>query len=635
MLSVINSLGRINRMVRVRTYVEDGLKLYMPYNSFATNEVQFVGEGSTYFTTDDYVTCTGTESLLDGATEGTISAWIKNDGQQGGEQHIVSKYDSGAGERAWQLYLSSGNIVTFGAFYNNAYSGDTNIASGYEILADQWYHVVGTFSTSDSNKVRIYVNGSLQATSAASLAGSIADPTGNNVEIGRRTNSGTGSAFFYGSIKNVAIWSRALTATEVQNVTYKTYEEIPRSRLTDNLVSWWSLEDGFTTSTLSNGDFSSAASWIVKGGWEISGGTLISTSTTIPAYQQNVVTVGSIYTVTYTIDSLGLESGDVMVKLGTTEGTPRSSVGTFTESLLCAGGTSIFFVNNDGAGFSGVIDDVSVTGVVYDKLDTNNGTPTGATANTTLYGGYTPVIPRGIDNAPTVQADAIGSGSAFFDEDNADYISMGDVAELTPPHATGFSVSCWIKFVSLNGDTCIISKHLNYGDPDDAGEYYIINDDGICEFVIVDDSASASIGTYTGTVFVVGNWYHLACTYDGGIASSGCLVYIDGILQAHNANATGSGFHTSSPEDTVQHFRIGTFADSGEPHDGNICQVGFWDAVLTQAQIQSIMEKTYEEFDATEKADLISYWPLDTSSNLAAGSDNVKDSHGSNHGTLG
>jgi hypothetical protein len=48
--------------------------------------------------------------------------------------------------------------------------------------------------------------------------------------------------------------------------------------------------------------------------------------------------------------------------------------------------------------------------------------------------------------------------------------------------------------------------------------------------------------------------------------------------------------------------------------DGNICQVGVWSAVLTQAQIQSVMEKTYEEFTASEKTNLVSYWALDEAS---------------------
>ena len=43
-----------------------------------------------------------------------------------------------------------------------------------------------------------------------------------------------------------------------------------------------------------------------------------------------------------------------------------------------------------------------------------------------IYGGAVPVNPRAIDNAPTVQADAIGSGSALFVASNADYINVGN-----------------------------------------------------------------------------------------------------------------------------------------------------------------------------------------------------------------
>ena len=58
---------------------------------------------------------------------------------------------------------------------------------------------------------------------------------------------------------------------------------------------------------------------------------------------------------------------------------------------------------------------------------------------------------------------------------------------------------------------------------------------------------------------------------------------------------------------------------------GNIAQVGIWSAVLTQAQVQSIMEKTYDELTTSERADLVSYWPLDADGT---------DSHGDNDGTL-
>jgi hypothetical protein len=45
--------------------------------------------------------------------------------------------------------------------------------------------------------------------------------------------------------------------------------------------------------------------------------------------------------------------------------------------------------------------------------------------------------------------------------------------------------------------------------------------------------------------------------------------------------------------------------------DGNICQVGIWSKTLTQAQVQRVMERTYEEFNADDKTSLVSYWALD------------------------
>ena len=215
----------------------------------------------------------------------------------------------------------------------------------------------------------------------------------------------------------------------------------------------------------------------------------------------------------------------------------------------------------------------------------------------------------------------VSDGSAFFDEDNADYITMGDVAAFSD--VDGFSIAFWVNFVTSNGDTALATKHADYGDVDNAGEFYIINDDGICEFVVVDHANSASLGTKTGAVFSNNQWHHVACTHDGGTAASGCLIYIDGVLQAHSANSTGSGF--ANINNTAQEFRLGAFADAGEPHDGYMCNAGFWSATLTQPQIKSIMWKNYAGLDSSETTNLVSWW------NLSA---NANDDHGSNNGTL-
>ena len=45
----------------------------------------------------------------------------------------------------------------------------------------------------------------------------------------------------------------------------------------------------------------------------------------------------------------------------------------------------------------------------------------------------------------------VSDGAALFDEDNADYITMGDVADFT--QSGGFTISCWIKFASIEGNS--------------------------------------------------------------------------------------------------------------------------------------------------------------------------------------
>ena len=71
-------------------YVRDGLKLYMPYRGANHSEVKFVGSGSTYFTTNDYVDCGSDSSLDTGSSAFSVCAWFY--ATNGAEsQTIVSK----------------------------------------------------------------------------------------------------------------------------------------------------------------------------------------------------------------------------------------------------------------------------------------------------------------------------------------------------------------------------------------------------------------------------------------------------------------------------------------------------------------------------------------------------------------
>ena len=63
--------------------------------------------------------------------------------------------------------------------------------------------------------------------------------------------------------------------------------------------------------------------------------------------------------------------------------------------------------------------------------------------------------------------------------------------------------------------------------------------------------------------------------------------------------------------------------------DGYLCNIGIWEAVLTQAQVKSIMWKQYTDLTTTESDNLIHWWALDEGTGTSA-----TDSKGGNTGTF-
>ena len=463
-----------------RQYIKDGLKLYMPYKGADTNKgVQFVGEGSTSFDGSDYVT-TGLSSS--GYSALTVSAWAKADSFDS-YNAIASQWRAeNAAESSWILETVSSNIK----FYVDKNGSGADFAGGdTTISAGTWYHFTATW---DGLTVKLYINGVAESTTLTSTT-SIGVPTTNAV-IGALYNSG-GSAidngFYKGSMKNVAIWNRALTATEVQNVMYKQYAEVS-GRLASGLVSWWALEETATSTT--------------------------------------------------TADSHGSNTGTL----------------------------------GDGS-----------TSSTYPTFDSD------------IYGGDTPVKPRAIDNAPTVQADAIGAGSASFDGTD-DYITIADDSSLDI--TSDFSITCWVKADSFDSNVDGIIAKTVPSTGDGYGLYADTAADKIKFFSQNYNSDYAETGALS-----VNTWYHIAGTFsDSGNLNS---IYVDGVLTDTSAETTAM----AANNDPLEIGRV--FQDNNSNLNGNISQVGIWDAVLTQAQIQSIMEKTYEELTASEKTNLVSYWALD------------------------
>ena len=120
----------------------------------------------------------------------TIEAWVKPS-TLNKNQDIVSKYAA----NGYYLRLGSNNKYEF-----------TGISGGTAAL-DQWAHVVGV---SNGSNCQIYVDGNLTGTGANCVG-----TTAANLRIGSFQDGA--QLFFNGTIDEVALYNRTLSAAEIKN----------------------------------------------------------------------------------------------------------------------------------------------------------------------------------------------------------------------------------------------------------------------------------------------------------------------------------------------------------------------------------------------------------------------------------
>jgi hypothetical protein len=167
---------------------------------------------------DDYLEIPNSPSL-NPASAITVEAWYQPVSFAGnGNNAIVSKGYSSHSAPHYEYHLgvngdqySSPNSrpgsFSFAVSPNNNYVYVESAANLW--VPGNWYHLVGTY---DGAEVRLYVNGVLQASQAAT--GTLND-YGKSVRIGAFNNISSSIDFTPGLIDEVAIHNRALPATEI------------------------------------------------------------------------------------------------------------------------------------------------------------------------------------------------------------------------------------------------------------------------------------------------------------------------------------------------------------------------------------------------------------------------------------
>lgn len=157
---------------------------------------------------DDYGQSPDTAALRLGGGALSVAAWVRYTAT-GGHQMIIAKPASATAHVspyfAYSLHILAGGTPRFWLTLNNV---GRNV-SGPSLSTGTWHHLAGVW---DGSVMRLYVNGvEAGSVSASGTLPAFTTP----LRIG--TNGGL-SEKFKGSMDNVKIYSRALTAAEIQSL---------------------------------------------------------------------------------------------------------------------------------------------------------------------------------------------------------------------------------------------------------------------------------------------------------------------------------------------------------------------------------------------------------------------------------
>ena len=147
----------------------------------------------------------------------SMSVWVKFDSFPTGTSYegIANfRYDADA----YLAVNSDGNPV-FGAYFWGSPSGDHKIEASTEMVTGVWYHIAGTWSEL-SDKLRIYVNGTLDGTNTLSGTTAYMRYSQSYNYIGRCSASSTScnGGYMDGMVDNLAIFNSELSSSQVRSL---------------------------------------------------------------------------------------------------------------------------------------------------------------------------------------------------------------------------------------------------------------------------------------------------------------------------------------------------------------------------------------------------------------------------------
>ena len=180
--------------------------------------------------TNEYVDC-GVTGLPVGDAVRTIMVWVYKSATD--DQGIFGwgkKADSSAGETFEFYSANAGNVYAHFATHTSG--------SSTALQLNTWTHLCATYDSADLTS--FYINGVLNHSSTRALI-----TVATMCRIGCQTFEGTASDFFTGKISDIAVYSSALSASQVATI-YNGREPYNHKEgiASGTLVSWFRMGDG-------------------------------------------------------------------------------------------------------------------------------------------------------------------------------------------------------------------------------------------------------------------------------------------------------------------------------------------------------------------------------------------------------
>ena len=164
-------------------------------------------------TNDSVVTNTAVDNTLNTCT---FSAWIRRTNLTN-QVGIFNSYTTGDSGFGFDSSYAGVGTINFSYIYLNGGNYIGRYTNANAILANNWYHVVGTWDgTFASSGFKIYVNG-VRSDSTSETGGSVTAyaQSGYAMRIGSSYWSNAERGFFNGNIAQTLIYNRALSESEV------------------------------------------------------------------------------------------------------------------------------------------------------------------------------------------------------------------------------------------------------------------------------------------------------------------------------------------------------------------------------------------------------------------------------------